>query len=77
MIGCLWESVQECLQELWIFSANGYLMTAIHFAGQAMNVKAVIYSLVILAQLERFKKLTTHQLSHNCFFNAEAVGDPP
>lgn len=57
MIGCLWESVQECVQELWVFSANGYLMTAIHSAGQAMNVKAVICPLDILAQLERFKKL--------------------
>lgn len=32
-------------------------MTAMHSAGQAMNVKAVICSLDIVAQLERFKKL--------------------
>lgn len=35
----------------------GYVTTVTHSAGQAMNIKATIYSLDILAQLEKFKKL--------------------
>lgn len=39
----------------WI--APGYVTTVTRSAGQAMNVKTVIYSLDVLAQLETFKKL--------------------
>jgi len=37
--------------------APGYVTTVTRSAGHAMNVKAVIYSFDILAQLERLKKL--------------------
>lgn len=36
----------------------GYVTTVTRSAGQAVNVKAVLYSLDILAQPERLKKLT-------------------